>query len=255
MLDNPRPIAIRSDRDREIFVLVTDASGRDMNDGTGLLSVPWLGALLFTPDGDVHVTKRSAQGEPLSDNIATLEAKAVQMGFATWADLLKDKDALCYTDNQNAAYAFVKIGSKNADITKTAVDVCTWAYINNTNTFFQYIRTDLNPADSLTRENWEELQEILPEDAAWTPFHSARDDAAALRAVLREGGSKEAARNAVNTHKGVWHARGLCTCGNTWVEDDVAECRTCGMTWDIPNWRTSMPPNRRKRGKRLGADD
>lgn len=69
--------------------------------------------------------------------------------------MLKDKDVLCYCDNQNAAYAFVKIGSKNAHITKVAVDVCTWAYINNTNTFFQYIRTDLNPAvDSLTRENW-----------------------------------------------------------------------------------------------------
>ena len=151
LLDNPRPIVIRSDRDREIFVLVTDASGRDMNDETGLLSEPWLGALLFTPDGDVHVTKRSAHDEPLSDNIAILEAKAVQMGFATWAPLLKDKDVLCYCDNQNAAYAFVKIGSKNAHITKVAVDVCTWAYINNTNTFFQYIRTDLNPADSLSR--------------------------------------------------------------------------------------------------------
>ena len=258
LLDNPRPIIIRSDRDREMFVLVTDASGRDMNDETGLLSEPWLGALLFTPDGDVHVTKRSAHDEPLSDNIAILEAKAVQMGFATWAPLLKDKDVLCYCDNQNAAYAFVKIGSKNAHITKIAVDVCTWAYINNTNTFFQYIRTDLNPADSLTRENWEELQELLPDDAVWTPFHDAREDAEVLRDGLRNDDSARTIRAQTNLRRSVWRDRGLCTCPEAGTTEWSGYCGTCGKlqqringhVYDLPRKTGSSGAHGRKRNAR-----
>ncbi|MCX8214714.1 MAG: hypothetical protein OTJ97_09490, partial [SAR202 cluster bacterium] len=145
LLDNPRPIVIKHMDTRRLFVLITDASGRDPTDDGGITE-PWLGAMLLDPDGRVRITKRSARVEPVEDAIAILEAKAVAMGISTWKHLLRGNDVLVLTDNQNAAYAFVKLGSRCPRITKVAVDIATWAYQADCMTFFNYIRTDLNPA-------------------------------------------------------------------------------------------------------------
>ena len=185
LLNNPKPIFIEQNDSREMYVMATDASGRDA-ETDGSISEPWLGALLIDPQGVVHVTKRSAAPEPLEDSIAVLESKAVQMGFAVWGDKLRGKDVLVYLDNQHSAFSFVELGCKNPRVTKVAVDVATWAYNNNCTTFWQYINTDYNPADSLTRENWRDLCEDMPESAQYTPYGTAVEDAASLQADIRK---------------------------------------------------------------------
>ena len=171
MLDHPKHRVIGKREQRKLFLLVTDASGADEienEDGSKSRATPWLGAMLWTPNGDVLVT-RTEQPNDIETNIAVLEARAVAMGIKTWGDLIQGADVLVYLDNQNAAYNFVRAGGKNPATAKIATGVALWGYAQATRFFYQYIRTDLNPADALTRESWEDLAEFLPAENVWTP--------------------------------------------------------------------------------------
>ena len=172
MLDEPMYKVIGKREQRGMYLLITDASGADEvtnEDGSKTRATPWLGAMLWTPQGDVYVTRTEQPGD-VETNIAVLEARAVAMGIATWGHLFQGADVLVYLDNQNAAYNFVRAGGKAPETAKIATDVALWGYSQATRFFYQYIRTDLNVADALTRESWEDLAEFLPEDNVWTPI-------------------------------------------------------------------------------------
>ena len=179
LIDNPKWRVIGKRNQRKLNILITDASGQDkvldeqaepVLDALGnpVLSTPQVGAMLWTADGTVRATRYEEREEP-STPIAVLEARAVALGLSTWSELIKGQDVLVYLDNQNAAYNFVRAGGKSPGTARIATDVALWGYWNDTRFFYQYIRTDLNPADALTRESWDDLKEALGEDAVFSP--------------------------------------------------------------------------------------
>ena len=135
-----------------------------------------MGAMLWTADGRVLTTRVEAPND-MTTPIVVLEARAVALGLATWEHLIRGTDILVYLDNQNAAYNFVSAGGTNPTSAKIAVDVSLWGYWTASRLFFQYIRTDLNPADALTRDSWDDLYDALGEDRT-----------ASLPRILPDGG-------------------------------------------------------------------
>ena len=163
LLEHPMPMVIGQRSIRQLNLLVTDASGCDQEG-----DVPELGAMLWTPEGNVYVTRMECPSE-CDTNIAVLEARAVAMGLATWRTLIEGSDVLVYLDNQNAAYSFVRAGGKAIKTARITTDTALWGYETSTRLFYQYIRTDLNPADALTRQSWKDLEEFLPPGSVWAP--------------------------------------------------------------------------------------
>ena len=74
------------------------------------------------------------------------------MALATGEERTRGHDAVVYVDDLSATYSVVKAGSNNPELTQAAVDVALWGYYRGTKFFWSYLRTDLNPADALTRD-------------------------------------------------------------------------------------------------------
>ena len=177
MLENPRPVIIGARSNKKLYVLITDASGADPvtdDEGRGTTTTPWIGAMLWTPEddgveGNVLTTRLELSGSN-ETRIAVLEARAVALGLATWEQRIAGHDVLVYLDNTNAAFNFVKAGGRNPHTAAVAVDVALWGFYTDTRLYYQYVRTDLNPADALTRNSeWQDLLELFPEAAHCAP--------------------------------------------------------------------------------------
>ena len=55
------------------------------------------------------------------------------------------------------------MNSRNARLCRIAVNITRWGHEHDTATVWSYLRTDLKPADALTRQSWEQLRDLLPE--------------------------------------------------------------------------------------------
>ena len=115
------------------------------------------GQLPWSLRGDMAYFKQLTQStrDPLKRN-------AVIMGLKTFARDIEGHDLSVYCDNQNACYSFVRAGSKSLALSKLAIRTVIWCHDHNVKAYWSYIRTDLNPADSLTRADYlRDMADIL----------------------------------------------------------------------------------------------
>ena len=123
---------------------------------------PWLGALALTENGYFKMRKEV----PIKDGeiISGLEARAISMGLKSCEEHLKGSDLLILCDNQNVCLGLITGSSKNKAVNSEITRIIEWAVENDVNLFINYIRTDLNVADFLTRDSYKEIEHLL-EDA------------------------------------------------------------------------------------------
>ena len=117
------PRIIQSGRSARPSILICDAAAESLDVGlAGVLLDPVLGVAQFwthRPSAD-HVTKWLRDGQ--SKVIAQAELAAVAISLHTWAESLRGRDVLVFTDNEAVRHAVIKASSSHP----ASARMCHW---------------------------------------------------------------------------------------------------------------------------------
>ncbi len=151
LLDDVAPIVRTSGEvDRKLLWIFTDAS----SDG-GPNGGPVVGAYILDLDGNVWSTK--ATDLPRGKRIDLYEAIAINLAVGTFHDLISGASALISIDNVLDCYAFIKASHRCPAASAIIIDTVLEFRKLRCATFYDYVTSERNCADWLTRQDLEHV--------------------------------------------------------------------------------------------------
>ncbi len=152
------PITLSHESATKPFIwLFLDASTNGGKDGG-----PVIGAILVDEQGCLHSTKIDSDLPP-GRVIDAYEALGVNLGIESFAPLTEGKQLICHVDNAAGCYALVKCSHKSIGISKITTESILRLRTMATPLVVDFILSEENIADWLTRHELEQILDMLPD--------------------------------------------------------------------------------------------
>ena len=182
------------------LVIYSDASWPSRMDGSKETTIPRIGWIIFDPSqGSKPQGFSMTVGESILSHLITrkqqiLAVEAFAAAAAPWIsrDIFRDRDSIWFVDNASAVSTLTRGSAKPEDIDNLSAMVTLQNATIHHSCWFEWIDSDSNPSDGLSRlgledpwtllqnwelhevseVNWHELFEAFAFDSLLTPYNS-----------------------------------------------------------------------------------